>query len=150
MQEQVNDKTVALSIKSAKITGKVLAQAMQIFLKNAHAPPKGKQSVKSLTKHGASLANIEITGNNIGSFSKYARKYNIDFALKKDTAAEKPTYIVFFKTKDKDALDSAFTEFSRFQQKYKKKTPILKKLKRYIDISKAQAPPAKHRERGER
>jgi hypothetical protein len=60
LQEQVNDKTVALSVKATKITGRLLAQAMQAFLKKAREPTfkHGKQSVKSLTKQGASLTNI--------------------------------------------------------------------------------------------
>jgi hypothetical protein len=58
VQEQVNERTVALSIKGAKLTGRLLAKAMQAFLKRARASPKvkpGMQSVKSLTKSGASL-----------------------------------------------------------------------------------------------
>jgi hypothetical protein len=36
--EQVNEKAVALSIKGAKVTGRLLAQAMQAFLKKAREP----------------------------------------------------------------------------------------------------------------
>ena len=60
--EQINDKTVALSIKTVKLTGRLLAKAMQAFLKKMQEPGQkhGKQSLKSLTKQGASLADIEI------------------------------------------------------------------------------------------
>jgi hypothetical protein len=76
LQEQINDKTVALSVKATKITGRLLAKAMQAFLRQARASPKpklGKQSIKSLTKQGASLSNIEITGDNIGDFKRIRR-----------------------------------------------------------------------------
>jgi hypothetical protein len=79
LQDDVNNKTVALSIKGAKLTGRLLAKAMQAFLRRARASPQvkshGEQSVKTLTKQGASLTNIEITGDNIGDFKRVARKF---------------------------------------------------------------------------
>ena len=39
-----------------------------------------------------------------------AKKYHVDFALKKDTAAEQPRYLVFFKSRD--AITAAFQEFA--------------------------------------
>ena len=41
-----------------------------------------------------------------------AKKYHVDFALKKDTAAEQPRYLVFFKSRDADAITAAFQEFA--------------------------------------
>ncbi|MCL2798641.1 MAG: PcfB family protein, partial [Firmicutes bacterium] len=112
--EHINDKNVALSVRGAKVTARLLAQAMQAFLKKAREPTykHGKQSLKSLTKQGASLADIEISGDNIGSFKKIARKYNIDYSLKLDKAANPPRCVVFFKAKDSKALESAFKEYS--------------------------------------
>ena len=48
MQEQVEEKSVALSIKATKITGRLLAKAMQAFMKKLQEPhyKQGKQSVK--------------------------------------------------------------------------------------------------------
>jgi hypothetical protein len=37
LQDEVNNKTVALSVKGAKLTGHLLAKAMQAFLKQARA-----------------------------------------------------------------------------------------------------------------
>lgn len=154
MQEQVNEKAVALSVKGAKITGRMLAKAMQAFLKKARASPKakhGKQSVKSLTRQGASLSNIEITGDNIGSFKKTARKYNVDFALKRDDSNTTPRWLVFFKAKDADALTAAFNEYSKVALKHKTLRPsLLEKLNRFKALSKEQEAPVKNRDRGER
>ena len=36
----------------------------------------------------------------------------MDFALKKDTASEQPRYLVFFKSRDADAITAAFQEFT--------------------------------------
>jgi hypothetical protein len=152
MQEQVNEKAVALYIKGGKITGRLLAKAMQAFLKQARASPKpkmGKQSVKSLTKQGASLSNIEISGDNIGTFQKTARKYNVDFALKRDDSETPPKWLVFFKAKDADALTAAFNEYSKITLREKTRKPsILASLEKFIEVAKNIAAPVKNRSKG--
>lgn len=152
MHEQVNEKAVALYIKGGKITGRLLAKAMQAFLKQARASPKpkhGKQSVKSLTKQGASLSNIEIGGDNIGTFQKTARKYNVDFALKRDDSESPPKWLVFFKAKDADALTAAFNEYSKITLRVKSRKPsILAGLEKFIELAKQIAAPVKNRSRG--
>ena len=156
--EQVNEKAVALAVKGAKITGRMLARAMQAFLNQMtevnqnilNNQKRGKQSVKSLTKQGASLSNIEITDRNIGSFKRTARRYNIDFSLKRDNAETPPKWMVFFKAKDADAMTAAFKEYSKRILKDKTKKPsMLAKLNRYKALAKSQAAPAKHRSKGE-
>ena len=47
------------------------------------------------------LSNIEITDKNIKSFEKYARKYEVDYCLKKDCSMEPPRYYVFLGQKMK-------------------------------------------------
>jgi hypothetical protein len=152
--EQINDKAVALVVKGAKMTGRTLAQAMQAFLKKMQEPKKdhkhGKQSIKSLTKQGSSLSNIEITEKNIGSFKKVARKYNIDFALKRDDAENPPKWLVFFKAKDADALTAAFKEYSNQILKVKAKKPsMIAKLNVFKALAKTRAAPVKNRSKGE-
>lgn len=57
MQEEVNQKTVALSIRTTKLTGKVLAAALGKVaraLQKHHQKaltPQGRQSVKKLMNH---------------------------------------------------------------------------------------------------
>jgi hypothetical protein len=154
LQEQINEKSVALYIKAGKMTGRVLAKAMQAFLKKAREPTvhHGKQSVKSLTKHGASLTSIEITGDNIGTFKKTARKYNVDFALRRDDSETPPRWLVFFKSRDADALTAAFKEYSRLTLKREKSRgpsllTVLQKAKEFIGQIVA---PDKTHQRGER
>ena len=151
--EQINDKSVALSIRGAKMTGRFLAQAMRAFLKKAREPTikHGHQSLKSLSKQGASLADIEISGDNIGSFKRIARKYNIDFALRKDSTKDPPNWVMFFKAKDSKAIESAFKEYSAIELKHKKeKVPFLQRLAKFKELAKSILPPAKNRNRGER
>jgi translation initiation factor 2B subunit (eIF-2B alpha/beta/delta family) len=153
LQDQINERTVALSVKGAKLTGRMLAKAMQAFLKKAREPTTkhGSQSIKSLSKQGASLADLAISGDNIGSFKRIARKYNIDYALKRDTAAEPPRCIVFFKAKDSKALESAFKEYSNIELKHKTRKPsMLERLAKFIERAKSVESPVKNRNRGGR
>ena len=61
MQEEVNQKTVALSIKTAKLTGKVLAAALGKVvraLQKHHRKaltPQGRQSVNTAVKTPCSM-----------------------------------------------------------------------------------------------
>ena len=152
MQEQVNERTVALSVKGAKLTGRMLAKAMRAFLNKIREPPKaatGKQSLKSLQKQGASLTNIEIGSDNIGSFKKIARKYKVGFSLKRDNSETPPKWLVFFKAKDADALTAAFNEYSKFVLRHKTKPSLLAKLERFKQLAKGRSAPVRHRNRGE-
>ena len=147
--EQLNDKTVALSMRGANMTGRMLAQAMRAFLnKTTQTTHKhGKQSLKSLSKQGASLADIEIPGS-IGTFNKIARKYKIDFSVKKDSTVNPPNYIVFFKSKDSKAMESAFREYSKITLKHKSKPSMLQRLEKLKALAKSIVSPVKNRQRG--
>ena len=89
-----------------------LRTAMRRYLEQSRRPQAhhGKQTVKQLVEQGAGVRNIEITDKNIKSFERVARKYGVDFALKKDPAEGK--YLVFFKSRDADALNAAFAEYT--------------------------------------
>ena len=116
MQEEVDQKTIALSMKTGKLTVQVLQAALKKYLQH-RAKGKtmlhhGQQSLKQLKKHGAALSNIEITEANIGAFKPCAKKYGVDFALRKDKTTQPPHYVVIFKSKDADNLEQVFREFT--------------------------------------
>ena len=116
MQEEVTQKTIAISIQATKLTASVLQKAIKQPLvagKNKlQQPAQGKQTLRQLRKHRASLSNIDITEQNIKAFSSVAKKYHMDFALKKDATTQPPHFIVFFKGNDKDTMEQAFKEFA--------------------------------------
>ena len=116
MQEEVTQKTVALSIQTAKLTADVLQKAVRKLLaakKNkSHEFHRGKQTMKQLMRHNTGVSNIEVTKDNIKAFESTAKKYGIDFAVKKDISVSPPRYLVFFKGRDADVLTAAFKEFS--------------------------------------
>lgn len=132
MQEEVTGKAVALIIDSAKMSEQVLEKALQKYLEaQKNKSPKihrGKQTLKQLAGQNAGLANIEISDRNIKAFTHVAKKYHVDFALKKDTTAEQPRYLVFFKSRDADAVTAAFQEFASRRMGREEKPSIRERL----------------------
>ncbi len=142
MQEEVESRTVTLAITTTKMTAKVLKQAISKYLahrkekkmEKARAGPVkpcGKQSVKQLVGQNQGVTNIEITDKNIKDFERIARKYGVDFALKKDKTGDIPKYLVFFKARDADALTQAFKEYTAKTDRKKDRLSVLHKLRRF-------------------
>ena len=131
MQDEVNEKVVALSIKTSKLTAEVLQKAMKAVLakgkQQLSKAPHGKISMRQLMKPGEKVTNIEITDANIKAFESTAKKYNIDFSLKK-VKGEQTRYLVFFKGRDADVMTAAFQEFSAKKLNREKKPSIRKAL----------------------
>lgn len=114
---------------TAKGFAKGLAKLYRAMKSKGTELPHGKQSLKQLKKHNAGLEDVEITDANIKSFEPFARKYHIDYALKKDSTVEPPKWLVFFKGKDKDTMTQAFNEYVNTTLKREKKPSILEALK---------------------
>ena len=101
MQEEVNEKVIALSIKGTKLTAELLQKSMKFLLSQIKKQttkamqPRGKQTLKQLMKQNAGVSNIEITDGNIKVFESTAKKYGIDFALKKTRRSSRPGILCF-------------------------------------------------------
>ena len=119
MQEETTQKTIALAIKTSKLTASVLQKAMKMYLEHQKhkEPSHGKIPVKKLVGQGEGAKSIEVTDSNIKSFERVARKYNVDFAVKKDKTTEPPKYLVFFK------------EFVKVNEKKQQRPSLRQKLK---------------------
>lgn len=144
MQDEINEKTVAISIKATKLTAQTLQKALKLLLaqmKKQHDKnkiPHGKQTLKQLARQNAGLSNIEITEGNIKDFEITAKKYGVDFALKKDSSENPPRYLVFFKSRDADALTEAFREFSAKKLQRDKKPSIRKLLSKLKEAAQSR------------
>lgn len=150
MQEEVESKTIAFYVKTGKMTASVLQKVLRSYLnsqkqkktvkkqvaKNKKAEKKltGKITMKELAKQNAGMSNIEITYANIKSFERSARKYEINYALKKDKTKDPPVYLVFFKGRDQDALTQAFRDFTNREMKKANRVSIHKRLSKYRDV----------------
>lgn len=139
MQEQINEKTVALSIKTAKLTAEVLQKAIRKMLSAKSKAPKiykGKQTLKHLMKQNTGVSSMEITDANIKAFEPIAKKYRLDYSLKKVKGEEPPRYLVFFKGRDVDVMTEAFKEFAAKQLNREKKPSIRKALAAFKEKAK--------------
>ncbi len=113
--------------------------------------PHGKQSVKELIGQNQGVSSIPVADTELKGFERVAKKYGVDFAIRKDSSVDPPRYTVFFKARDADALTAAYKEYSAQTLQKAKRPSVLKKLRRL-----AQAIPTpkkvleKHKEHGER
>jgi len=103
--------------------------------------------VKQLIGQGQGVSSIVITDRNIKSFERVARKYGVDFALRKDASKEPPRYLVFFKARDTDALTAAFKEYSGKSIKKAKKPSVLSYLRKLAELLKSSLKQEKKKER---
>lgn len=149
MQEEITQGAVAICVEATKMSADLLQKAMKKVLEEiekgkakAAAPRGGKQTLRQLMKHNTGVSNIEITDQNIKAFSSTAKKYGIDFALKKDTTGEVPRYLVFFKGQDADVITAAFREFSAKNLDREKRPSIRQQLAQAVAQSQKQ-----HKER---
>ena len=92
MQEDIEQRTVTLSISGARLTGRTLKWAINQFMNHRSKSkakkeqmkaviPKGKQSVQELVGQNQGVQNIEISDKNIRDFDRVARKYGLFLSL---------------------------------------------------------------------
>lgn len=142
MQEEITEKSIALSIRAVKFSGSLLKTAIEKLLKQLQeqtGKPKiyhGKQTIKQLIKQNVGVTNIEVSDKHMKSFQRIAKKYGVDFAIKKDVSLSPPKYLVFFKARDTDAMTAAFQEFTAKTMNRTKKPSILQKLANMKELMK--------------
>ena len=87
-------------------------------------------------KQNTGVSSMEITDANIKAFEPIAKKYGLDYSLKKVKGEEPPRYLVFFKGRDVDVMTEAFKEFAAKQLNREKKPSIRKMLANFRDKAK--------------
>lgn len=103
-------KTVDVVIQATRLTTQVLRDAAYDITTKTSYENRGNISIGQLMKQGK-LDSIEITDNNIKSFLDVAKKYDVSYALKRDSSTSPPTYHVFFTGRDTETLNRAFKEY---------------------------------------
>ena len=129
MQEEIEQKTVNLMISTTKLTMKTLAQIALKYL-NHRKTRVGKHTVKQLLRQGQGISSVDVAKTDLKEFEKEARKYGIDYAVRKDMTADPPKYLVFFKARDADVMTAAFQEYTKRVLDREKKPSILAQLKK--------------------
>ena len=150
-QDQINEKNCCLIIKGGRLTGRALALAMRAFLRARaranSAADRREQTVAELLHQGKELPSVEISDENIKSFESTARKHGVDFQVREDLSGEELRWLVFFKSKDADAMTAAFREFSARELTKTKKPSLAQTLQKMLEKVKNQVlDQTKHKE----
>lgn len=145
MQEEVESRTLTLAVNGAKFSGRLLKAAVCKYMahrkevkqqKNRDGPvvPHGKQSVKELIGQGQGVSNIELTDPSIRDFDRIARKYGVDYAVKRDRSSDPPRFLIFFKGRDNDAITAAFQEYANQKVKKASRPSVMKRLEAFRNM----------------
>ena len=151
MQEEVESRTVTLMVNGTKFTGRLLKDAITKYMahrkekklqKSRDSPvkPCGKQTVKELIGQNQGISNIEVNDPDIRKFERIARKYGVDYAVKKDRSTHPPKYLIFFKARDADALTAAFSEYTAKKLRSQERPSVLKQLAKFKELVKSVVP----------
>ena len=133
VQEEVEQKTFNIVVSTTKLTARTVLNAGRTALQQYQSKfladkSSGKQSVRMLLRQNRGVSSVEIDKTNIKGFERYAKKYGIDYAIRKDNSEVPPRYLVFFKAPDAEAFNSAFKEYSASVLDKTKRPSVLAKL----------------------
>ncbi|XBX06583.1 PcfB family protein [Enterocloster clostridioformis] len=116
MQEDIEQRTVSITVQASKLTGRVLkaaiAAALQKMEQERNTPKVGRNSMKRLTARNPGANTIEVTGR-IRSFERIAKKHEVRYHIEKAPGTDPPKWTVYFKANQADALTAAFKEYTR-------------------------------------
>ena len=119
---------MALAINGTKITGRMIKAAIASYLAHRKAAksqdviPHGKQTVKQLIGQNQGVSNVELTDPSIRAFERIARKYGVD------RANDPPRFLIFFKSRDADALTAAMQEYAGKKVRRIQRPSVLQRL----------------------
>ena len=150
MQEEVEQKTFNIVVSTTKLTARTILNAGKAAIQQQQAKMAGgKQSVRMLLRQNRGVSSVEIDKTNIRGFERYAKKYGIDYAIRKDTSEVPPRYLVFFKAPDAEAFNSAFKEYSASLLNKDKRPSVLARLQELVQAA-AELPGKVRRKEQER
>ena len=137
MQEELEQRTVSVSIQAAKLSGRVLRSAIAAVLRKMEQErTTQKVSMKRLTYKDPGANTIEVSGR-IRSFERYARKHQVRYHIEKELGTDPPKWTVYFKANQADALTAAFKEFTRKDLTRSTRPSLLSQLHKFKELAQA-------------
>ena len=151
LQEEVEQKTFNIVVSTTKLTARTILNAGRTALQQCQSKlladkSSGKQSVRMLLRQNRGVSSVEIDKTNIKGFERYAKKYGIDYAIRKDSSEVPPRYLVFFKAPDAEAFNSAFKEYSASLLNKDKRPSVLAKLHELVQAAAELPGKVRHKE----
>ena len=99
MQEDIEQRTVSITVQAAKLSGRVLKSAIAAALRKMEqqrtTPTVGRNSMKRLAGRDGGTNTIDVPGR-IRSFERYARKYQVRYHIEKNISTTPPSWTVLF------------------------------------------------------
>ena len=139
MQEDIENKSLTLIINTGKLTGRTMATAFMKLLRYSRnrirehrdVKPQGKQSVKKLIAQNQGVEKTELADREEAkTFDRFARQYGVDYAIRKGISEDgKPRYILFFKARDRAAIDQAMAAYATaWKQQHRRERPPVEQV----------------------
>ncbi len=153
MQEEVTNRSINFAISTSKLTARTIMNGIRTYLnhrakvkaRKASEIPHGKQTVQELIGQNQGVTSIPVANTELKGFERVAKKYGVDFAIRKDASVEPPRYMVFFKARDQAALEAAYKEYSAQAFSKEKRPSVRKMLDKLVNLT--AATPKKTREK---
>ena len=161
MQEEVENRTLTLTVNATKFTGRVLKAALSKYLahrknkklqKSRDSPdgvkPYGRVSMEDLKKQYGDMKEIDLQDKGLRSFDRIAREYKVQYAVYKTAKGQ---YQIFFKAPREAGLTAACRRYSKNRlKKEQRRESVLGKLKKFKELVKAPVPNREKRREQER
>lgn len=140
MQEEIEQRTVSVTIQAAKLSGRVLKAAIAAALRKMeqerNTPKVGRNTMKRLAGRDGGMNTIEVSGR-IRSFERYARKHQVRYHIEKEVGVDPPRWTVYFKANQADALTAAFKEYTKKDLSRESRSSMLAKLHKFKELAQA-------------
>ena len=140
MQEDIEQRTISVTVQASKLTGRVLKAAIAAVLQKMeqerNTPKVGRNSMKRLTARDPGANTIEVTGR-IRSFERYARKHQVRYHIEKEVGTDPPKWTVYFKANQADALTAAFKEYTRKDLARTQRPSLLSQHHKFKELAQA-------------
>lgn len=140
MQEELEQRTVSVTVQAAKLSGRVLKAAIAAALRKMeqerNTPKVGRNTMKRLAGRDGGMNTIEVSGR-IRSFERYARKHKVRYHIEKEVGVDPPRWTVYFKANQADALTAAFKEYTKKDLSRESRPSMLAKLHKFKELAQA-------------
>ena len=149
MQEDIERRTVAVSVTASKLTAQTLARVLQAALQKIQQSykktqtPRGRQSIKKLMNHGVNTSTIPLDGDT-RLFDYIAQKWNVDYSFHKTGRGK---YLLLFKTGQADAITVCFSEYTKKMMEKGRQPSFKQQFNKAAEQVRAM-PQERERERG--
>lgn len=138
LNKNVGRVLIAVVSYAQDLTADVFAQTLRnvvfAFENPKYIEKSGKRSLTDVISSGAKLESQEVSSEIAHGFDKYARSNGVQYALQKTKNNGKRAYVMYFKSKDIDALTKAMKQYIKAKERQNDKRSVRKELEHNRDF----------------